>query len=161
MTLSRWGLCSMADSDGQFCSLKAGHKGPHAESGLRAWLETTTDDSIIRTYAGASANESFQMEARLLARFGFNPVSQSGTSMTTGPGMGSILALGILAFGRRTSSSTISVMFRRSAPVQSADVEVSASSIPDQIRAIGELRDAGYLTLEEFEAKKAELLSRL
>lgn len=33
--------------------------------------------------------------------------------------------------------------------------------IPDQIRKLGELRDAGVLTAEEFEAKKAELLARM
>jgi hypothetical protein len=33
--------------------------------------------------------------------------------------------------------------------------------IPDQIRKLGELRDAGVLTDEEFESKKAELLSRM
>jgi hypothetical protein len=33
--------------------------------------------------------------------------------------------------------------------------------IPDQIKKLAELRDAGVLTPEEFEAKKKELLSRL
>ena len=33
--------------------------------------------------------------------------------------------------------------------------------IINQIRRLGELRDAGLLTPEEFEAKKAELLGRL
>lgn len=36
-----------------------------------------------------------------------------------------------------------------------------AVDIPDQLRKLGELRDAGILTEEEFGAKKAELLSRL
>jgi hypothetical protein len=31
----------------------------------------------------------------------------------------------------------------------------------DQIRKLGELRDAGVLTQEEFDAKKAALLARL
>jgi hypothetical protein len=35
------------------------------------------------------------------------------------------------------------------------------ASIPDQIRQLGELRDQGLLTTEEFDAKKTELLSRL
>lgn len=34
-------------------------------------------------------------------------------------------------------------------------------SIPEQIRQLGELRDHGMLTPEEFEAKKSELLRRL
>jgi hypothetical protein len=38
---------------------------------------------------------------------------------------------------------------------------VSAESITDQIKKLGELRDAGFLTNDEFNAKKAELLARL
>ena len=37
----------------------------------------------------------------------------------------------------------------------------SAESIMDQIKKLGELRDAGFLTNDEFNAKKAELLARL
>lgn len=37
----------------------------------------------------------------------------------------------------------------------------SAESPLDTIRRLGELRDAGYVTQEEFEAKKAELLGRI
>ena len=36
-----------------------------------------------------------------------------------------------------------------------------AESITDQIKKLGELRDGGLLTEDEFNAKKAELLSRL
>jgi hypothetical protein len=36
-----------------------------------------------------------------------------------------------------------------------------ALDIPDQVRKLGELRDEGLLTPEEFEAKKADLLSRM
>jgi hypothetical protein len=36
-----------------------------------------------------------------------------------------------------------------------------AMDVVEQIRQLGELRDAGLLTQEEFEAKKAELLSRM
>jgi Bacterial PH domain/Short C-terminal domain len=46
----------------------------------------------------------------------------------------------------------------------SAPTATGASPEPDvleQIRKLGELRDAGVLTLEEFEAKKAALLDRL
>lgn len=41
------------------------------------------------------------------------------------------------------------------APTESAD------SITDQIKKLGELRDAGLLTNDEFSTKKAELLARL
>jgi Short C-terminal domain len=39
--------------------------------------------------------------------------------------------------------------------------QVSTPSIPEQISQLAALRDAGILTEEEFNAKKAELLSRL
>lgn len=44
------------------------------------------------------------------------------------------------------------------APVPSAP---TPPDVPDQIRKLGELRDAGLLTTAEFESKKAELLARL
>jgi hypothetical protein len=37
----------------------------------------------------------------------------------------------------------------------------SADSVTAQIKKLGELRDAGLLTNEEFDTKKAELLARL
>ncbi len=40
-------------------------------------------------------------------------------------------------------------------------VPSGSADIPDQIRKLGELRDAGILTQEEFEAKKGDLLSRM
>ena len=43
----------------------------------------------------------------------------------------------------------------------SVDLTMSAESITDQIKKLGELRDAGFLTNDEFNAKKAELLARL
>ena len=47
---------------------------------------------------------------------------------------------------------------------QAAAAATSAAagpSIPDQIARLGELRDQGVLTEEEFQAKKAELLGRM
>ena len=37
----------------------------------------------------------------------------------------------------------------------------SADTVTDQIKRLGELRDLGLLTKDEFDAKKAELLARL
>jgi uncharacterized membrane protein YdbT with pleckstrin-like domain len=37
----------------------------------------------------------------------------------------------------------------------------AAPSVPEQIEALARLRDAGHITPEEFEAKKAELLDRM
>lgn len=147
--------CRWTDDDGQPCVLQSGHPDGHKDSGLRAWLEATTDDVVVRTYTGASANEVFQTEARLFGRYGFFPVSQSGTATVSGPSTARILTLGILAFGQRTTATTISVSFRRERP------QANHGSVPELIRALGDLRDAGILTADEFTAKKAELLARL
>lgn len=45
-------------------------------------------------------------------------------------------------------------------PAQQA-APTAAPDPADQLRKLGELRDAGVLTADEFEAKKAELLARL
>lgn len=42
-----------------------------------------------------------------------------------------------------------------------APVQPAGDAVIEQIRKLGELRDAGILTQEEFEAKKSELLGRL
>jgi Bacterial PH domain/Short C-terminal domain len=47
------------------------------------------------------------------------------------------------------------------APQAVPQAAADGPDIPDQIRKLGELRDAGVLTAEEFEGKKAELLSRM
>jgi hypothetical protein len=39
--------------------------------------------------------------------------------------------------------------------------ESFATDVPGQIRKLAELRDAGILTAEEFDAKKADLLARM
>jgi uncharacterized membrane protein YeaQ/YmgE (transglycosylase-associated protein family) len=44
---------------------------------------------------------------------------------------------------------------------QQAEVRTGSESLPDQLRKLGELHDAGVLTDEEFETKKAELLARM
>jgi hypothetical protein len=57
-----------------------------------------------------------------------------------------------------------STLTAASAPAQVTIVAPHAAlpeGIPDQIRKLAALRDEGILTSEEFEAKKAELLSRL
>ena len=49
---------------------------------------------------------------------------------------------------------------RHAQPAQPATAS-QAPDVMDQLKKLGELRDAGVLTDEEFEVKKAELLSRL
>ena len=47
------------------------------------------------------------------------------------------------------------------APAPAAPAPPSGDDILEQVRKLGELRDMGILTQEEFDAKKAELLSRM
>jgi hypothetical protein len=49
----------------------------------------------------------------------------------------------------------------RAVAPQSPAVETQTGDVVDQIRRLGELRDAELITAEEFEAKKTELLKRL
>lgn len=49
-----------------------------------------------------------------------------------------------------------------SAPPEQAAVQASPSADPiDQLQRLGQLRDAGILTEDEFQAKKSEILSRM
>ncbi len=142
--------CTWTDDDGQVCVLQARHPGEHQDSGLRAWLEATTDDSVVRTYTGPNANDVFQMEARLFARFGFYPVSQGVSTSRTRPTGADVLTVGLLAYAMQQTSTTISVAFRRE----------RAAAAPDLMTALRQLRDAGVLTKQEFEAKALLLAHR-
>ena len=42
-----------------------------------------------------------------------------------------------------------------------AKPNTEGADVFEQIRKLGELRDAGFLTADEFDAKKTDLLSRL
>jgi Bacterial PH domain/Short C-terminal domain len=98
----------------------------------------------------------------------------SSVQWSSGLGLGTIT---IFASGNKAEVKNVNkddgkemtdhVRHRLSAPKSAAvpkAVEQTAAGgadIPDQIRKLGELRDAGVLTAEEFEGKKAELLSRM
>lgn len=47
------------------------------------------------------------------------------------------------------------------APAAPSAPGASQPDVMDQLKKLGELRDAGVLTLEEFDAKKADLLARM
>ena len=49
----------------------------------------------------------------------------------------------------------------RNEPTSGSVAPASAECVTDQIKKLGELRDAGLLTNDEFNTKKAELLARL
>lgn len=127
----------------------------------RAW----TIPILVRSYESNSRGEAaFAQEAAILARHQYEPSMQSaeGSHIHAGrlilTGGFSILA------GRRgiRSKGKLTVTYKRNAeqwvtPVASPEI---ADPI-EQIRKLAELRDAGILTVEEFEAKKADLLSRM
>src|SRR5206468_1273006 len=46
-------------------------------------------------------------------------------------------------------------------PVSAPAATPEPLDVPDQLRKLGELRDAGVLTEDEFSAKKADLLARM
>jgi hypothetical protein len=99
----------------------------------------------------------------------------SSVQWSSGIGLGTIT---IFASGNKAEIKNVNkdngkemvdhVRHRLSAPKPSTDstggdqgAVASAVDIPDQIRKLGELRDSGMVTPEEFEAKKAELLARM
>ena len=114
-----------------------------------------------RTYEPNEKGEAkFQAEAAAFTEHGYEPSLQreegghihAGRLLLTG-GL-SIFAgkRGIRAGGKRT------VTWRKQAGEPAAS---GPPDVMDQLRKLGELRDAGILTAEEFEAKKAELLARM
>lgn len=165
----RWGLCPFSDSEGRFCRLSVGHKGPHEASPGDGGL-ASGPATLIRTYAARSNQEAvmaFQADAAILAQHGYEPTSQSWAEDQRGPSAGSVVMWGAFAASKRRGGGTLTVTYRRVQqvqPVQQAQVAPpppAAPTIPDQIRALGELRDQGLLTSDEFEEKKRELLSRM
>jgi hypothetical protein len=61
---------------------------------------------------------------------------------------------------QRQRATTITTAPTPASPQPTAPPDVEMPDIPHQIRKLAELRDAGALTTEEFERKKAELLER-
>lgn len=74
-------------------------------------------------------------------------------------GNGSLAACGLecAAGNNGTRSSSITVTFSKAQAIPVA----SGPDPMEQLRKLGELRDAGVVSDAEFEAKKAELLARL
>ena len=107
------GGCGSLDADGQGCARGLLHPGkPHRHTGLRLWLETTADDTIIRLYPGDRADELEAMEAPLFAAHGFVPVTQRGFERTTHGATGVWLLFG--AFLRAKTVFTLrAVCFAR------------------------------------------------
>lgn len=118
--------------------------------------ETPTEPIIVWSYPGrtqADAAEVYGRHATKLAAVGYEPISQSWSEGR--PGAGRILALGLLANSIRPNGY-LTVTYRRNSASERPDGDDL-----DKIRRLGDLRDAGLVTEDEFLAKKAELLARL
>ena len=136
------------------------------EDELRGLTSDWTADSVVRTFARDDAGvEDYEDEATVLGAHGYRPSTQSED-----PGhihIGRLLltsGLSVLA-GRRgiRSDGSLTVIFSKTTDGPAS--QPGAASVSDDplatIERLGRLRDAGLLTQEEFERKKAELLDRL
>ena len=107
----------------------------------------------------ADAAKLFASHAQEMADKGYRPISQSWGEGR--PGAGRIWALGELSTAIRPNGFlTVTYEKRESMQVESSPAPPAPDPI-DQIRRLGELRDAGFITHDEFETKKAELLARM
>ncbi len=109
---------------------------------------------VVYSYPGrtqADAAGLFAKHANNLAARGYHSTGQSWAEGR--PGVGRVIALGLFANSIRPKGY-LTVTYQRIAPAPTA-------SALDLLARLGELRDAGVLTEDEFQAKKAELLLRL
>jgi hypothetical protein len=126
---------------------------------------------VVRNYdSGNKGQRTYQEEAVVLGRRGYLPHGQTedgghvhvGRLLLTG-------GLSIFAGGRGIrSAGKLTVTFvKQAVPAPTpppAPIVPAPSTKPDPYKAIlalAELRDKGIVTTEEYEAKKAEILSRI
>lgn len=115
---------------------------------------------VVWSYPGrtqADAGQVFARHAQELAGHGYIPVAQSWADGR--PGWGRVFMIGVFAGSIRPKGYLTVTYQLKSPPAEPAS---GAALDPlDQIRRLGELRDAGVVTPDEFERKKADLLERL
>ena len=147
-------------------------------AGLEEELAVETDDwtavLLLRTYlATRDGGVDYEDEAMLLGIHGYSPIMQ--TSDGGHVHVGRLLLTGGLSVfaGKRgiRSDGTITVTFQRAPEPQPAPVDRTASDSQSgrspgldalaMLEKLGQLRDAGVISAEEFETKKADLLRRL
>jgi hypothetical protein len=140
-----------------------------ADPATHALLRATTgwtSPFVIRTYESTQEGEKrFAWEAAVLARHDYQPTMQSAEGSHLHAGR-LLLTGGLTIFaGRRgtRSQGKLSVTYQKVAQTPAATQTPSPAPVDptDQLRKLAELRDAGILTVEEFDAKKAEILSRM
>jgi hypothetical protein len=114
---------------------------------------------IVWSYPGRNqvdAGELYAKHAVGLAGQGYTPIAQSWAEGR--PGAGRVLVMGVFASSIRPKGF-LTVTYRLE-PAKEAPAALAPDPI-DQIQRLGKLRDSGVLTVQEFEAKKAELLARM
>lgn len=115
---------------------------------------------VVFSYPGrtqADAAQSFATHAATLAGKGYKPVAQSWAEGR--PGIGRVLMLGEAA-GMLRPKGYLTVTYQRSESLD-PPAQSSQPDVIELLRRLGELRTVGVLTEDEFQAKKAELLTRL
>ena len=122
---------------------------------------------VVWSYPGrtqADAASDFARHASELASEGYSPTAQSWAEGR--PGVGRVLALGALGASAIRPKGFLTVTYQlriEIPPVQATARNDDPKPVDpiDQIRRLGELRDAGLITEDEYLAKKAEMLGRL
>ena len=115
--------------------------------------------SISRTYPVSEAGEEdLADDQTILSAHGYELISQAvgGGHVHVGR---LLLTVGWSVLAGRSgirSDATLTVVFKRQPAFR-----VETSDPLDQLAKLGQLRDAGYLTGDEFEKKKRSLLDRL
>jgi hypothetical protein len=130
------------------------------ESDLRKETKDWSLPLVVRNYdTDDKGSRRFHEEAAILGANGYSPSTQSeegghihaGRLLMTG-------GLSIFA-GRKgiRSKGKLTVTYSHTP----APVAANEPSPVEQLRALAELRDAGLVTPEEYEAKRADLVARL
>ena len=133
-----------------------------------------TSFAVLRQYGtDKTGQDLFALEVEVFGLHGYSPVTQSADSGHVHVGR-LLLTGGLSVFaGKRgiRSDGTISVTFQKAPEPQPALLERTASDSQSDrsagldalamLEKLGQLRDAGVLSAEEFETKKSDLLRRL
>lgn len=109
------GRCDARDADGQGCAGFDHYPKPHQSTGLRAWLEKSEEQAVIRCYDGDRADELEAMEAPLFARLGFTLIARQDVVRAGGLHVGWTLVVGPLLAPSATIRLRV-VCFARRAP---------------------------------------------
>jgi hypothetical protein len=115
---------------------------------------------LVWSYPGRNqvdAGEAFEAHALELAEDGYVPVAQSWAEGR--PGLGRIFMLGLMANVRRPKGF-LTVTYRLSVLASETTAQTTIDPL-SQIERLGQLRDKGLISAQEFELKKADLLSRV